>query len=97
MRYALLAAPRARVQKPSAGRLLQTATQLLWNGEARQNEKAIMLALQGMNALGAVPAPEESLKALAAELTQLDRYERRPRRGVGRRYAVSMHCSRGKL
>ncbi len=82
VRVALLNDPRARVKEPSARQLIHALKQLdsaLFRAGRKLDEtgKIVARAVNGVNARGEPLTLAEGLDVLAAELSRLDRYERR--------------------
>jgi len=82
VRVALLNDPRARVKEPSVRQVIHALKQLdsaLFRAGRKLDEtgKIVARAVNGVNARGEPLTLAEGLDVLAAELSRLDRYERR--------------------
>ena len=82
VRVALLNDPRARVKEPSVRQVIHALKQLdsaLFRAGRKLDEtgKIVARAVNGVNARGELLTLAEGLDVLAAELSRLDRYERR--------------------
>jgi hypothetical protein len=82
VRVALLNDPRARVKEPSTRQLIYALKQFNSRSfragrELDETEQIVARAVNGVNARGEPLTLAEGLEVLAAELSRLDRYERR--------------------